>query len=86
MRIQDVEEGFGQLRQLIVELPVNPGGQEGEAFQQAFDVRILAAIRLQSEPLSDLPMFLGKLRAHLAQKAQLPLVIADQLIRHRLLP
>ena len=81
-----LKEGFRQLRQLVIELLVNPGGQEGKALQQAFDVRILTAIRLQSEALRDLPVFLGKFRAHLAQKPQFPLVKADQIIRHRLLP
>src|SRR5262249_4950298 len=71
----------GQLGKLVVQLVMHPSGEERHALEQPLHVRILAAIGLELEPACDLRVPLRELRAGLAQVAELPLVVGEQLVR-----
>ena len=86
MRVDDVEEGLGDLREIVVDLEVHAGGEKGEALEQALDVRILALVGLELQPRGDLGIPPGELRAHTAEERQLTLVVVQQIVTHRRLP
>jgi len=50
VRVEHIEQRFADFREVIVDLEMDPGGEEGERFQQALDVRVGAAVRLEQEP------------------------------------
>src|ERR1700736_4929019 len=65
---------------------MNAGRQEGERLQHTFHVRVLALILFEHQARSDLGIFFGELRAHVAEKGQLAFVIEEQIIPHFALP
>src|SRR5580765_2284163 len=67
MRVKNAEQRFGDFRELVVDLEMDARSQIGEGFDEAFDVRIFAAVGIEQETRGDLWIFLGELRAHLAQ-------------------
>src|SRR5579871_2078768 len=88
MRIQDAQESFRDLRELIVDLQVNARRKKRESFEQPLDVWILALIgfRIQDQPRSDLWILSREFRAQLPQEVQFVFVVEQQLVTHRALP
>ena len=50
MGVDDVEERFGDLGEIVIDLEMNSRCQEGETLQQPLYVGILAFVRLELEP------------------------------------
>src|SRR5262249_40489190 len=76
------EQRVAHLRQLVVELVPQPCGQERDGFDEALDVRVLAAIGVEREPAGDLRVLGGELAAQLAEIAELALEVRAQLLAH----
>jgi hypothetical protein len=47
VRIENLQESFGDLWKLVVELAVDTCGEEGKTFDDTFDVRVLALFSVQ---------------------------------------
>src|SRR5262249_55095849 len=72
-------QGVGQFRELVVDLQVDAGGEQGERLQQPLDVRVgAAAVALQPEPAGLPRVLLGELRSQLADEPQFPVVVLPQ--------
>ena len=82
MRIDDAEEGLGDLGELVIDFEVDAGGEEGEGLDHALDVGILAFVRFEAEARGDLGIFFGELRAHLAEECQLAFVVEEEVVAH----
>jgi hypothetical protein len=80
--INDAEESFGDLRKLIVNFEVHAAGEEGERFQEAFDMRVLALGVFQDESAGDFWIFFCKIRAHLTDKAEFAFVVKEKVVTH----
>ena len=86
MRIEDVEQSLGDLREIIVDAQMHARRQQRERFDHPLDVGIFATVGFQQQPGGDLGMLVGELRSHLAQEGEFAFVIISQLIAHCLLP
>ena len=60
MRIEDAEQGIGQLGKIVVEFLAHTGGQVGEGFDQAADMRILDRILRQAQAPGDARILVGE--------------------------
>src|SRR5690606_41835185 len=69
---QQVHQGMRQFRQLVIELLAQPPGEKCEPFEQAFDIRVLAAL---AEEWRKRGAALGKALAELPQRGQFTLVV-----------
>ncbi|MNY09231.1 hypothetical protein D3C86_1421370 [compost metagenome] len=65
---EHLQQRMGQLRQIVVDLHPQLGGEKGKALQQPLHVRVAGLI---AEKLRQLRVVLGKLTAEFAQIAQL---------------
>src|SRR4051812_17912826 len=83
LRIENVEQRLGDLWQIVGDAQLQPSGEEREAFEQALDVRIFAASRLELQPPRDLRISLGELGAQASQIGQLALVVEAKIVRGR---
>ena len=54
---------LADLREIVVDLEVDAGGEEREAFEHTLDVRVFALVGLELQPGGDLGILLGKLDA-----------------------
>jgi len=72
IRPQQVHQRVGQLRQLVIELLPQAPGEEGEAFEQALDIRITPGL---PEKGRQRRAALGKALAQLAQGGEFALVM-----------
>ena len=86
MRIHDTQERFADLGEIVVDLEVHARGEEGEAFEQALDVRVGALVGLEQQARRDLGVALGEGGAGTAEEGELLLVVSEQLVTHRPLP
>ena len=82
MRVEHAQQGGRQLGELVVDLVLDPTGQEGERLDQPLDVRIGAAVGLQQQPAGGGRILLGELLGELADERQLALVIVIQRLAH----
>src|SRR6185436_8741142 len=65
---------------------MNARCQKSKRLQHTFHVRVFALILFEHQPRSDLGIFFGELRAHVAEKSQLAFVIKEEVIPHFALP
>ena len=86
MWIDDIEERFADLGEIIVDLEVDARSQEGEGLEQALHVRVGAFIGLEQQARGHLGVALGELRPGAAEEAELLLVVVEQLVTHPLAP
>ena len=63
VRVNNAEKRLGNLRELVVDFEMDAGGEEGEGFEEALDVRIVALIGFEDETAGDLGIFLSELGA-----------------------
>ena len=61
MRLDRLQQVLGELGELVLELDVHPRGQEGDAFEQALDVRVDVGRGAEAEPPGDALVFLAEL-------------------------
>src|ERR1019366_583524 len=54
VRVDDVEEGLGNFGEVVIEAEVDAGGQQGDGFDEALDVRVFTTVGLQLEAGGDL--------------------------------
>src|SRR5437868_3610840 len=86
MRVQHAKKGFGNLRELILQLLADTGGEVSEGLNQSLDVRVLAGVRAEAETRRNLGKFLGKLGRLVPDEEQLVFVVTQQLGAHRSAP
>ncbi len=60
MRVEDIQQGVGEFRKLIVQPGLGAGGEERHAVQQAGDMRVIDRIRAEAQPAGDFWMGFGK--------------------------
>ena len=75
-------EGVGDLGILVVDLGPDPRRQECDSFQESLDMGVLAGARRDLEAAGDLRVLFPEFRPHVAEEAELPLVIVLELIGH----
>ena len=80
--VDGADEGFADLGEIVVDAAMDPRGEEREAFQQAIDVGIFAALGVEQEPAGNARILARKLPAHLAQIGQLALIVFQQFLAH----
>ncbi len=80
--VQDPEERFRDLRELVVDLEAHARREEGEGLEEALDVRVLALVRLELQAGRDLRVLVRELGPHLAKEAQLALVVLQEVAAH----
>jgi hypothetical protein len=78
VRVDDLEQPFGEARKFGVQLELHPGGQEREAFQQAFDIGVADLDAIHAQAGRDLRELLRELGTHLTQVLQFLVVVAKQ--------
>src|SRR4030095_10312796 len=66
----------------VVEAMVNSRREEGEALEEALDVRVLALRGLELKPRRDLRVPRGELRTEAPEVGELPLVVEQQVVAH----
>jgi hypothetical protein len=84
--IHHVQERLDDLREVVVDAEVHPGGQEGKPLQEPLHVGILALRGLQLEAPRHLRVAGGELRSGAPEKGQLPLVVGQEVVTHGHLP
>jgi len=75
MRIKNVEQRFGNLREIIIDAQMNSSRKQGKSFEHPFNVRIFATVWLQQQARCDLGILIRKFRSSLAQEREFALVI-----------
>src|SRR6516165_2608103 len=85
MRVEDVEQGVGQLGEFVVDLVAHAGREQGERFDEALDVRIRAAAMFEHEPAGRRGILRRELAGHLADEQQLAFVVREKGLAHALL-
>src|ERR1039458_4471017 len=86
MRIEGIQKGLGNLRELVVDLVVYAPSDQREGFDQTLDVRILALARLECEPLRNLTPVGSELLAQVPDEAEFVFVIRKQIFLQRFSP
>ena len=81
--VQNPEKRFRDLRELVVDLEAHARREEREGLEKPFDVRVLALVRLELQAGRDLRVLVGELGPHLAQEAQLALVVLQEIAAHQ---
>ena len=82
MRIEHAEQRIRQLWELVIQPMLHPGAEEGDAFQQSFDMRIIDRIGGETQAAGDLRMRLGEAGAQAAERGQFLIIIGQQRVRH----
>jgi hypothetical protein len=84
VRVEDADQRFGDLGELVVELQPGPRRQEGEGLDEAFDVGVRrgATVRTDAKPVGDPGIGRGEFAAHLLDECQLLPVIAKEFRCH----
>ena len=77
-----LQQTLGEARKLRVHFHLHAGGQEGETFHQALNVRVRHFDAAHAEPPRHFRVALGELCAHLAQIGQFTVVIFEQFAFH----
>src|SRR5690606_39826029 len=80
VRVDDVEQRFAELGEVVVDAQVYARGQEREALEQPLDVRVVALVGLELEPRRHLRVAAPELRARPPQEGQLALVVVEQVV------
>src|SRR5713101_8025022 len=62
---------------------MHAAGEKGKRLDQPLDVRVFALVGLDHEAGGYFRVLLRKIRAHLAQEGQLPLVVSQQVVAHQ---
>src|SRR5262249_36825365 len=86
MRIEKIEQSFGNLWKIVIDAQMNPRRQESKGLQHSLHMGILTTVRFQEQARGNLGMLDGELRAHLPQEREFTLVVISQLIAQDRLP
>src|SRR4029450_376742 len=78
MGIDDLEERLCEARELRVDLELHARRQEGDAFEQSFDVGIRHFEPVHPQPRRNFRKLLRELRTRLAQVLQLQVVVLEE--------
>ena len=77
-----LEQVAGELGKLVLELELNPRGEECGAFQQARHHRVHAIGDQPAEPLRDARIFVGELARLLVKQLEFPIVEIEKFPVH----
>jgi len=80
VRIQDVQQGVGEFGVIVFDALGNACAEQREGFDQALDMRILAAFGIELEATGNLGVAIGELAAVAAQVSQFAFVIGQQIL------
>jgi hypothetical protein len=77
MGIEDVEKRLRNLGILVIDLVMNPRGEEGEPLDQTLNMGIFGPIRFEQQSGRNLWILGGELSPHLTEKTELSLIIGE---------
>ena len=80
--VEHAQQGVGELGELVVQLVLDPSGQQREGLDQPLDVGVGAAVGLQPQPARRGGILPGELLGELADEGQLALVVVVQRPAH----
>jgi hypothetical protein len=83
--MDDFGKSFADLGKVVVDPPMHTGREKREAFEETTHVRIVASIRIEQKPPSNLRILARKLSAHLAQIGKFTLIVFKHFLAHSLL-
>ena len=83
VRADHLEQVLGEPGELLVDLELHAGGEEGEALEEALDVGVGALERVEPQACRDFREVMGELATQLPQVAQLSAVVLEQASVHR---
>jgi hypothetical protein len=81
MRIDDVEQRFGDIGKVVVNFFVDPAADEGKRLDQPFGVRVFTLVAFKQQTPGDLGILTGKL--HFSNERQFTFVIIKQPVFHK---
>jgi hypothetical protein len=82
MGIEHPEERVRDLRELVVDLKVNPRREQCKGLDEAFDMGIFTFIGFEEQPTRHLGIRLGEFLPQLSEDRQFPLVVFEQRLLH----
>ncbi len=82
MRDQLLQQIFGEFREFVLELELDPCGKEGRTFQQPADQRIDAIVQDAAEALRNARIFLSELARLLVEQLKFGVVEIEKLPIH----
>jgi hypothetical protein len=80
--VEDAEQSLGDFGELVVDFEVDAGGEEGEGFEEALDVGIVAFVGFEDEAAGDFGVFLGEFGAKLAEVVEFVFVVEEEFVTH----
>jgi hypothetical protein len=82
VRVQDADQGIGQLGEVIVQLGADAGVEIGEGLDQPRHERIVRRLAAQPQPAGDRRVRGGELAGQTADIGQLALIMGEKLFSH----
>ena len=75
MRIEHAQQRVGEFGEFVVETVLHTSGEEGDAFQQPRDMRVVHRVGRQAQAARDLRMGLGEFRGQAFDRVEFAIVI-----------
>ena len=82
VRVEQAEQGVGELGEFVVEAVLHAAGEEGDAFQQAGDVRVVHRIGREAQAAGDLRVGIGEFRGQAFDGCQFAVVVGEEGVGH----
>jgi hypothetical protein len=86
VRIEHVQQRFGKLRKIIIDLEPEAAGDEGEGLDQSAGVGVVDRVGGQPQAPGDLRMCSSELACQALNIFEFLIVVSEQAIRHRRAP
>ena len=80
MRVKRIQQRFGDLREIVIQLVVDAATQQCEGFDEPFHMRIFGNPAPQHEATRHARILIRELRRHLPNEIQFALVVWQQLV------
>ena len=83
VRVEQAEQRVGEFGEFVVEPVMHAAGEEGHAFQQAGDVRVVDRIGRKPQTAGDLRMGIGEFRGQPFDGVEFAIVVGQEGVRHQ---
>ena len=83
MRVEQAQQGIGQLGELVVEPVMHTRRQERDPFEQARDMGVVHRIGREAQAASDLWVGVGELGRQALDRVEFAFVIGEEGVRHQ---
>ena len=84
VRVEQTEQSVGQFREFVVKPVMHACGEEGHAFQQAGDMRVVDRIGRKPQTAGDPRMRIAELCGKPLDRVEFALVVGQQGVRHQM--